>query len=161
MFPGPFAGIKTLSIPLTIGVEIRRFTLLLIGQGRGPGRMIPEKEQIMDAYAVIETGGKQYRVRNKEVISVERLDVEAGAQITFDRVLAVSNGKELIVGTPTVEAATINATVMEHYRGPKVVSFKFKRRKGYKRKQGHRQELTRVKIQTFMAEDETPAEAAE
>lgn len=115
----------------------------------------------MDAYAVIETGGKQYRVRNKEVISVERLDIEAGSEVTFDRVLAVSNGADLIVGSPLVPEATITGTVMEHYRGPKVVSFKFKRRKGYKRKQGHRQELTRVKILTFIAEEDTPAETAE
>ncbi len=115
----------------------------------------------MDAYAVIETGGKQYRVHNKEIISVERLDAEAGSEVTFDRVLAVSNGTELIVGTPTVDQASIRATVMEHYRGPKVVSFKFKRRKGYKRKQGHRQELTRVKIHTFLEHAEPAADAAE
>ena len=76
-------------------------------------------------YAVIETGGKQYRVRNKEIISVEKLDADAGSEVTFDRVLAVSNGTELIVGTPTVEGASITGVVMEQYRDKKVVAFKF------------------------------------
>ena len=115
----------------------------------------------MEAYAVIETGGKQYRIRNRDVISVERLEAEPGAEVTFDRVLAVSNGRELIVGAPTVPDASITGTVMEHFRAPKVIAFKFKRRKGYRRKQGHRQELTRVKIHTFLAEEDAPAEPAE
>ena len=108
---------------------------------------------MMDAYAIIETGGKQYRVRNNDVVSVERLGVDPGAQVEFERVLAVSNGETLLIGTPAVAGASITATVMEHYRGAKVVSFKFKQRKGYRKKKGHRQELTRVKIHTFLAED--------
>ena len=109
----------------------------------------------MDEYAIIETGGKQYRVHNNDIVSIERLSVEAGQQFEFDQVLAVSNGRQLLMGTPTVEGASISATVMEHYRDRKLVSFKFKRRKGYRKKKGHRQELTRVKIHTFLTE-ETP-----
>ena len=100
----------------------------------------------MEAYAVIETGGKQYRVGAGETLDVERLDGEAGASIALDRVLALSDGTSLTVGTPTVEGAAVTAEILEHLRGPKVISFKKKRRKGYKRKQGHRQELTRIKI---------------
>ena len=112
----------------------------------------------MEPYAVIETGGKQYRVEKNNVVSIERLETEAGGNVVFDRVLAVSNGEELLVGTPTVDGATITATVMEHIRGTKVVSFKYKKRKGYHRKRGHRQELTRIKIHEFIA-DEAPAES--
>ena len=100
----------------------------------------------MEAYAVIETGGKQYRVGAGETLDVERLDGEAGASIALDRVLALSDGTSLTVGTPTVEGVAVTAEILEHLRGPKVISFKKKRRKGYKRKQGHRQELTRIKI---------------
>ena len=107
----------------------------------------------MDEYAIIETGGKQYRVHNNDIVSVERLSVEAGQQVEFDQVLAVSNGQQLLVGTPTVAGASISATVMEHYRDRKIVSFKFKRRKGYRKKKGHRQELTRLKIHTFLTEE--------
>lgn len=100
----------------------------------------------MEAYAVIETGGKQYRVGAGETLDVERLDGEAGASIALDRVLALSDGTSLTVGTPAVEGVAVTAEILEHLRGPKVISFKKKRRKGYKRKQGHRQELTRIKI---------------
>ncbi len=100
----------------------------------------------MEAYAVIETGGKQYRVGTGQVLDVERLDGEAGTKLDIDRVLAQSDGQTLTVGAPTVSGARVTAEVLEHFRGPKVVSFKKKRRKGYKRKLGHRQELTRIKI---------------
>jgi len=107
----------------------------------------------MAEYAIIETGGKQYRVHNNEIVCVERLGAEAGQQVEFDHVLAVSNGQRLLIGTPRLHGATITATVMEHYRDRKLVSFKFKRRKGYRKKKGHRQELTRVKIHTFLTEE--------
>lgn len=100
----------------------------------------------MEAYAIIETGGKQYRVLEGQELVVERLAVEAGTDITLDRVLAQSDGTTLQVGTPVLANAAVEAVVVEHFRGPKVVSFKKKRRKGYKRKQGHRQEQTRIKI---------------
>jgi large subunit ribosomal protein L21 len=97
-------------------------------------------------YAVIETGSKQYRVAAGDKLEVERLDVEAGQSHTFDRVLLVNNDGKLSVGAPTVAKAAIVADVIEHIRGPKKVAFKMKRRKGYHRTVGHRQELTVIKI---------------
>jgi len=103
----------------------------------------------MDAYAVVETGGKQYLVKADDVIHVERLDAEAGKKFTLDRVLAVSDGKKLKIGTPEVSGAKVVSNVVEHARADKVVSFKKKRRKGYMRKQGHRQEQTVLKIESI------------
>jgi large subunit ribosomal protein L21 len=97
-------------------------------------------------YAVLETGSKQYRVVAGETLDIERLDVEAGQPYTFDRVLLVSNDGALSVGSPTVANATVVADVVEHLRGPKTIAFKMKRRKGYHRTVGHRQELTKVRI---------------
>ena len=97
-------------------------------------------------YAVIETGSKQYRVAAGDTLDIERLNVEAGQPYTFDRVLLVNNDGKISVGSPTVANATIVADVIEHLRGPKTVAFKMKRRKGYHKTIGHRQELTRVKI---------------
>lgn len=113
----------------------------------------------MEAYAVIETGGKQYRVQQGDILAVERLEAEAGNNLELDKVLAVSNGSELVIGKPYIPQASVTALVMEHIRGPKVYSFKKKRRKSYSRKVGHRQELTRLKIQPFLKSEET-AEAA-
>lgn len=97
-------------------------------------------------YAVLETGSKQYRVAAGDTLEIERLAVEAGQPFTFDRVLMVSNEGKLSMGTPTVPQATIVADVVEHIRGPKKIAFKMRRRKGYHRTVGHRQELTVVKI---------------
>jgi len=113
----------------------------------------------MKSYAVIETGGKQYMVHESDVLSVEKLDAEVGSNIEISPVLAVSNGTELVVGDPAIEGASITAQVMEHYRGKKVVSFKKKRRKGYRRKVGHRQDLTRLKIKTFLSDTESAAKS--
>ncbi len=104
----------------------------------------------MEAYAVIETGGKQYRVQQGDVLDVELLTAEAGASIEFDA-LAVSSGGELAIGTPVVAGAKVKASVVENLRGKKVVSFKKKRRKGYRRKIGHRQELTKIKVEEISA----------
>ncbi len=97
-------------------------------------------------YAVLETGGKQYRVAQGDTLEIERLEVEAGQPFTFDRVLLVNNGGAVSVGAPTVAGAKVVADVVEHIRGDKKIIFKMKRRKGYHKKQGHRQELTVVKI---------------
>ena len=97
-------------------------------------------------YAVLETGSKQYRVTLGDTLEIERLEIEAGQPVTFDRVLLVNNEGKLSVGTPTVSSATVVGDVVEHIRGEKKVSFKMKRRKGYHRTVGHRQELTVVKI---------------
>ncbi|HXD00955.1 MAG TPA: 50S ribosomal protein L21 [Verrucomicrobiae bacterium] len=97
-------------------------------------------------YAVLETGSKQYRVAAGDRLEIERLDIEAGKPVTFDRVLLVNNDGKLTVGSPTVAAASVLADVVEHIRGEKKIAFKMKRRKGYHRTVGHRQELTVVKI---------------
>ena len=101
----------------------------------------------MEAYAVIETGGKQYRVQQDDVLSVELLEgAEAGQKIELGRVLALNDGTGLKIGLPVVEGAKVVAEVVEEYRAAKVVAFKKKRRKGYHRKVGHRQNLLKVKI---------------
>ena len=100
----------------------------------------------MNAYAVIATGGKQYLVHRDDVFEVELLRAEAGSEIELKPVLAVSDGTTLTIGRPSVENVSVKAVVIKHIRGPKVISFKMKRRKGYHRKKGHRQELTVLKI---------------
>jgi large subunit ribosomal protein L21 len=102
-------------------------------------------------YAILETGGKQYRVAAGETLQIERVPAEAGQTYTFDRVLLVNQDGQVSVGAPTLPSATVVADVVEHLRGPKVVSFKMKRRKGYHRTVGHRQELTVVKITEIKA----------
>ena len=97
-------------------------------------------------YAVLETGSKQYRVRTGDKLEVERLGVEAGQPVTFDRVLLINNDGKLSVGSPTVANASVLADVVGHIRGEKKVAFKMKRRKGYHKTIGHRQELTVVQI---------------
>ncbi|MGD9512309.1 MAG: 50S ribosomal protein L21 [Geminicoccaceae bacterium] len=96
-------------------------------------------------YAVIKTGGKQYRVAKDAVIKVERLDGEVGASVTFPEVLMVG-GDNPVVGSPTVAGASVTATVLEQTRGEKVIIFKKRRRKNYRRRNGHRQHLTVVRI---------------
>lgn len=97
-------------------------------------------------YAIIETGGKQYRVKEGDHITVERLAAEAGGEITIDRVLMVGGNGSTKIGTPVVDGASVTAHVDEHMRGEKLVVFKFKKRKRYRRKTGHRQELTKLTI---------------
>ena len=102
-------------------------------------------------YAVLETGGKQYRVIAGDTLEIERLAIEAGQPVTFDRVLLVNADGKLSVGNPTVPSATVLADVVAHKRGVKLIAFKMKRRKGYHRTVGHRQELTVVKIKEIKA----------
>jgi large subunit ribosomal protein L21 len=97
-------------------------------------------------YAILETGGKQYRVASGDKLEIERLETEAGKDHTFDRVLLVNKDGAVRIGAPTVDGASVTAEVISHKRGDKVVVFKFKRRKGYRKKQGHRQELTLIRI---------------
>jgi large subunit ribosomal protein L21 len=103
----------------------------------------------MEAYAVIETGGKQYRVKANDTIQVERLTASVGEKLELDKVLAVSDGKSIQVGTPTLEGAAVTTTVVSHIRGDKVINYKKKRRKGYERKVGHRQELTTLHVESI------------
>jgi len=97
-------------------------------------------------YAVIVTGGKQYRVQEGQTLKVEKLAVEAGSSLEFDRVLLVGNGDDIKVGAPVVEGAKVAAEVVTHGRGKKVNILKFKRRKHHMKRQGHRQWFTEVKI---------------
>ena len=97
-------------------------------------------------YAVIETGGKQYKVAEGDVIFVEKLDVEEGAEVTFDKVLLAGEGSDVKVGAPTVDGASVKATVLKNGKAKKVVVFKMKRKKNYRRKKGHRQPFTKVQI---------------
>jgi large subunit ribosomal protein L21 len=97
-------------------------------------------------YAVIEIVGKQYRVVPGTILEVDRLEAEAGKTVTVDRVLLISNDGKLNLGNPTVSKASVVVDVIEHLRGEKKIAFKMKRRKGYHRTVGHRQELTRIKV---------------
>ena len=102
-------------------------------------------------YAVLETGSKQYRVAAGDTLEIERLAVEAGQPFTFDRVLLVNRDGKVAVGTPTVSGASVLAAEVAHKRGEKKLTFKMKRRKGYHKTIGHRQELTVVKITEIKA----------
>lgn len=104
-------------------------------------------------YAVIETGGKQYRVQQGDILDVERIQgvSEDSKEIVFDRVLLVGDDDDVKVGRPLVDGAKVNAELVNEVRGPKVIVFKFKRRKQYRRKNGHRQDLHRVRIQGIEA----------
>lgn len=97
-------------------------------------------------HAVIRTGGKQYRVKQGDIFNVEKLDAEVGSEITFGDILAIGEGETLRIGTPIVEGATVTARIIKTDRLKKVIVFKFKRRKNYKRKRGHRQHFTRIEI---------------
>ena len=97
-------------------------------------------------FAVIRTGGKQYRVTPNSVLKVEKLEAEAGATVTFHDVLAVGSEAGLTVGAPTVPGASVSATVLEQARADKIIVFKKKRRQNYRRKRGHRQHLTVLRI---------------
>ncbi len=98
------------------------------------------------SYAVIKTGGKQYRVQQGDVLRVELLAAEEGATVSFDQVLLVGTGESIVVGAPLVEGATVSATVRQHGRADKIRIIKFRRRKHYKRQQGHRQHFTEIEI---------------
>jgi len=97
-------------------------------------------------YAVVVTGGKQYRVMKGEYLRVEKLDVEAGSSVTFDQVLLVGDGDAISVGAPTVAGATVTAMIKSHGRGDKVRIVKFRRRKHHRKQMGHRQYYTEIEI---------------
>jgi large subunit ribosomal protein L21 len=102
-------------------------------------------------YAVVKTGGKQYRVRPGDSIEVEKLPFEVGEQIELDQVLLVANGSGTKIGQPLVEGAKVKATVVRQVKGRKVVVFKFRPSKRYRRKRGHRQHHTRLRIDEIVA----------
>ena len=100
-------------------------------------------------YAVVKTGGKQYKVAPGEKLKVEQMPADVGAQVTLDQVLMVGEGESVRVGTPTVAGASVVATVVAHGRGEKVKIFKMRRRKHYQKHQGHRQGFTELKIDSI------------
>ena len=97
-------------------------------------------------YAIVDIAGQQFKVTKAQKLKVHRLEAEEGKQVELDKVLLLSDGKTTTIGTPTVEGARVAATVISHTKGDKVLIFKKKRRKHYRRKQGHRQDLTQVRI---------------
>ena len=100
--------------------------------------------------AVIETGGKQYRVQEGDEISVEKLGAEAGEEVVFDKVLVAGEGADVKIGAPYVEGASVKSTVVENGKGQKVIIYKYKSKKDYRKKQGHRQPYTTVKIDSIV-----------
>ena len=101
-------------------------------------------------HAIIETGGKQYRVAEGDVIFVEKLDVEAGESVKFDRVLAVIDEENTVFGAPVIEGASVSANVVKNGKSKKVRVYKMKPKKGYRRTQGHRQPYTKVQIEKIV-----------
>lgn len=114
-------------------------------------------------YAVLKCGGKQIKVSKGDTVLVEKLAGETGEKVTLDNVLLLADGEKLTVGTPVVEGATVTASIVEQIRDKKVIIFKKKRRQGYKRKKGHRQYLTVLKVEEISAKGgkATPAKAEE
>ncbi len=105
-------------------------------------------------YAIIETGGKQYRVQNGDKIAVEKLGIEDGQKVIFDRVLVVGDGDDVKVGAPYVDGAVVEGNVIETGKGKKIVIFKYKAKKDYRKKQGHRQPYTLVEITSIVGKSE-------
>ncbi|MEW9123743.1 MAG: 50S ribosomal protein L21 [Thermotaleaceae bacterium] len=97
-------------------------------------------------YAIIETGGKQYRVQEGDTLFIEKLEANQGETVEFDKVLALSKDGQLTVGSPIVNGAKVSATVVENGKAPKIIVFKYKAKKDYRKKQGHRQPYTKVQI---------------
>ncbi|MDA0651867.1 MAG: 50S ribosomal protein L21 [Proteobacteria bacterium] len=113
-------------------------------------------------YAVVKTGGKQYRVSKDDVIIVEKLAVDTGSSVELDHVLMLDDGKDALIGTPLVDGARVAATVLDQTRNDKVLIFKKKRRQGYQRLKGHRQHVTVLRITDILAKGDkaSPAKAA-
>ena len=97
-------------------------------------------------YAIIQTGGKQYRVQDGDIIYVEKLDVAAEAKIVFDKVLSIGDGETIIVGSPYLEGAVVEGNVVKNGKGKKIMVFKYNAKKNYRRRQGHRQPYTKIQI---------------
>jgi large subunit ribosomal protein L21 len=114
-----------------------------------------DQSQENTMYAVVTTGGKQYRVEAGSELTIERLAADAGTSVTFDRVLLVGDGETVTIGTPVVDGASVSATVLGEALGPKLVIFKFKQKVKYRRKTGHRQHMTRVRIDEISAAGKT------
>lgn len=103
-------------------------------------------------YAIIESCGKQYKVSEGDVVFFEKLDAEEGKKVTFDNVILISDGKDVKVGTPYVKGCKVEGTVVAQGKGPKIIVYKYKAKKNYRRTQGHRQPYTKVEIKSIKAE---------
>lgn len=110
-------------------------------------------------FAIVESGGKQYRAVEGRTIEVDRLPVEAGEQLNIERVLLVADGDDVLVGTPTVDGIEVKATVVEHIKGPKLLSFKYRPKKRIRVRSGHRQQYTRLMVDFIGKAGAAPAEA--
>jgi len=102
-------------------------------------------------YAVLSTGGKQYKVEEGDVLRIEKISGEVGAPVSFDKVLMFSDGEKIQVGTPLLDGISVSGRIVEQDKAKKILVFKYKRRKNYRRKQGHRQPYTAVKIDSITA----------
>lgn len=143
-------GVPVLATPETTATTVgRRGKRDQDRPKRGPVR--PEGPAPLGHFAVVETGGKQYRVSVGDRIAIERLEGEAGSEITLDRVLMVGGDGEPRIGAPVVEGAAVTATIETQYRGEKIIIFKMKPKKRYRRRTGHRQNLTRIAITAITA----------
>ena len=127
-----------------------------MGHKMGASLPAPDSEPVMKElkrkmYAIIETGGKQYKVTEGDTLFIEKLEAEAGQAITFDKVLAILDGDKATFGAPVVEGASVAATVVKNGKGKKVRIFKYNPKKGYRKRQGHRQPYTKVQIGAIQA----------
>ena len=113
-------------------------------------------EEKFNMYAIIGTGGKQYKVSEGDVITVERLEVEEGQSVDFDQVFTIIDGENVLIGKPLVDGAKVIGEILKHGRDKKILVFKYKSKKNYRRRQGHRQPFTKVRITSILA---TPAKA--
>ena len=102
-------------------------------------------------YAVVNTGGKQYKVKAGDILRVEKIPGDVGSPVTFDKVLMIADGEEVTVGQPVLENTSVKGTIVEQGKAKKIIVFKYKRRKRFRRKQGHRQAFTAVKIDSIDA----------
>ncbi len=102
-------------------------------------------------FAVIETGGKQYRVQEGDIIYIEKLEIGAGDTVTFDRILALSNAGDVTLGSPVVAGAKVEGKIIKNGKGHKIMVFKYNAKKNYRRRQGHRQPYTKVQIEKILA----------
>ena len=100
-------------------------------------------------YAIVDIAGKQFKVAKDQYIYAPRMEGEAGANVSFDRVLLVDNGSDVQIGAPTVNGVKVSGKILEHVKGDKVIVFKKKRRKGYRVKKGHRQQFTKIRIESI------------
>ena len=100
-------------------------------------------------YAIVSSGGKQYKVQKGEILRVEKISGDIGAQVSFDKVLMFSDGENVNIGQPVLENVSVNGHIVEQDKAKKIIVFKYKRRKRYRRKQGHRQQYTAVKIDSI------------